>query len=76
MLGEKHQEALLFKHIATLKTDAPLFKNVTELQWNGPTSAFEEFTEKAGEPRLLERAKAVAAKIIQLPDMAQDGLYK
>jgi 5'-3' exonuclease len=64
VLGEKHEQALLFKHLATLKTDAPLFNNATELQWQGPTEKFAEFTAKAGEPRLLERAKAVAAKVI------------
>ncbi|HUP12936.1 MAG TPA: 5'-3' exonuclease H3TH domain-containing protein, partial [Niastella sp.] len=62
VLGEKHEQALLFKKLATLKTDAPVFQNVTELKWLGPTKKFAEFTAKAGEPRLLERAKAVAAK--------------
>lgn len=64
VLGEKHQQAMLFKQLATLKTDAPTFKNIIELKWLGPTSKFAEFTAKAGEPRLLERAKAVAAKLI------------
>ena len=65
VLGEKKEQALLFKLLATLKTDAQLFNKVNELHWHGPTSKFAEFTAKAGEPRLLERAKAVAAKIIQ-----------
>lgn len=34
-------------------------------KWLGPTSAFAEFTAKAGEPRLLERAKALTATAIQ-----------
>lgn len=59
------KQALLFKHLATLRTDARLFKDVNQLQWPGPTSAFAKFTTKAGEPRLLDRAKAVAAKVIQ-----------
>jgi hypothetical protein len=56
---------LLFKHLATLKTDAPVFNNVKELKWRGPTVAFAEFTSKAAESRLLERANAVAAKVIK-----------
>ena len=58
------KQALLFKHLATLKTDAPLFDDVTQLQWRGPTPAFADFTAKAGEPALLDRAKAAAAKVI------------
>jgi len=65
VLGEQAKQALLFKHLATLKTDEPLFKDVNELLWQGPTSAFAEFTKKACEPTLLERAKAVAAKVNQ-----------
>jgi 5'-3' exonuclease len=59
------EQALLFKRLATLRTDALLFKNVNQLQWPGLTPAFAEFTVKAGEPRLLARAEAVAAKVIQ-----------
>ena len=33
--------ALLFRTLATLRSDVPLFKNVDELQWTGPTPAFE-----------------------------------
>ena len=62
-LAGNYKQALLFKRLATLKTDAKLFKNVGELKWNGPLSAFAKFTAKAGEPRLLTRAKKVAEKI-------------
>jgi 5'-3' exonuclease len=64
VLEGQRKQALLFKRLATLKTDTRLFNDVNKLQWRGPTSAFDEFTFKVGEPRLLERAKAVAAKII------------
>ncbi len=40
-LREKHEEALLFRKLATLRTDIQLFKNVDELRWAGPTPAFE-----------------------------------
>src|SRR5688500_5083416 len=40
ILGAEQERALLFKLLATLKTDAPLFANVDELEWHGPTPAF------------------------------------
>lgn len=35
-------QALLFRRLATLRTDIPLFSDVGELKWNGPTPAFDE----------------------------------
>jgi 5'-3' exonuclease len=64
VLGEHRKNALLFKRLATLRTDAPLFKKVSELQWRGPTSTFSKFTKKFNEPRLLTRANTLAAKLV------------
>jgi 5'-3' exonuclease len=64
VLGEKHAQALLFKRLATLRTDALLFDDVDQLKWRGPTPAFIKFTEKIVEPRLLERANELATKIL------------
>ncbi len=55
VLGEARERALLFKHLATLRTDAPLFEDVDELEWRGPTSGFATWAETIGEKRLLER---------------------
>ena len=66
VLGQKREQALLFKRLATLITNEPLFRDVKELQWHGPTSAFAEFATKIGEPALLERATAAAAKVIDV----------
>lgn len=63
VLDEHRQQALLFKRLATLRTDAPLFDDVEELRWKGPTSTFAKFTKKLGEPRLRERAKALEEKL-------------
>src|SRR3954462_14566310 len=52
--------ALLFKDLATLRTDAPLFKKVETLRWRGPTPAFAAWAEKMDAPRLLERAEKAA----------------
>jgi 5'-3' exonuclease len=42
-LATERDRALLFRTLATLRTDIPLFKNVDELQWNGPTAGFPPF---------------------------------
>ena len=47
--------ALLFKDLATLRTDAPLFRRVDELRWKGPTSSFAAVIEKIGDARLAAR---------------------
>ena len=56
VLGERRAEALLFKELATLRTDAALFDDVDELAWRGPASAFPALVERIADPRLLERA--------------------
>ncbi len=57
VLGKKRKQALLFKRLATLRTDAKLFKNMSELRWRGPTPAFAAFCKKIGDEKLLDRAK-------------------
>ena len=52
---DRRELALLFKNLATLRTDAPLFADVDELRWAGPTESFAAFAELAGEPGLVER---------------------
>ena len=58
VLGNSSALALLFKRLATLRTDAPLFRDVDELRWRGPTDAFPASVERLGEPRLLQRCLA------------------
>jgi 5'-3' exonuclease len=40
-LRQHREEALLFRQLATLRTDVPVFETVDELAWRGPTPAFE-----------------------------------
>ncbi len=61
VLGENRDLALLFKTLATLRTDAPLFRKVDALRWRGPTGAFAEWAERMEAPRLLERCEKAAA---------------
>jgi 5'-3' exonuclease len=54
---ENLQRALLFKTLATLRTDAPLFKTVEELRWRGPTKSFPSMAEKIGDARIVTRVQ-------------------
>ena len=60
VLGENRDRALLFKDLATLRTDAPLFGNVEELRWRGPTREFAATAERIGDPGLLARTERAA----------------
>lgn len=55
VLGAKRGQALLFKRLATLRIDEPLFRNVDELRWRGPTPAFASMAAKMDAPRLVAR---------------------
>ncbi|HUP61951.1 MAG TPA: 5'-3' exonuclease H3TH domain-containing protein [Thermoanaerobaculia bacterium] len=55
-LIEHREHALLFRTLATLRTDAPLFDEVEQLRWNGPTPGFAAFAERIGAPELITRA--------------------
>jgi 5'-3' exonuclease len=39
-LAENRELVFLFRRLATLRTDIPLFESVDELQWSGPTPSF------------------------------------
>jgi 5'-3' exonuclease len=56
VLGDRRGQALLFKDLATLRTNAPLFHSVDELRWRGPTDAFAASAARLGDTRLLERS--------------------
>ena len=56
--------AMLFKDLATLRTDAPLFENVDELIWRGATPEFAAVAEKMGSARLLKRVRQLEMRLI------------
>jgi len=56
ILGERRAQALLFKQLAILRTDARLFADVDELRWRGPTDAFAACAAELGDARLLDRS--------------------
>ena len=61
------ERALLFKRLATLRSDAPLFSDVDALRWRGPTPAFPAFSEKIGDPKLLPRVAALTGALAAEP---------
>ncbi len=40
-LARDRELVMLFRTLATLRTDLPLFEDVDQLRWNGPTAAFD-----------------------------------
>ncbi|HLY93119.1 MAG TPA: 5'-3' exonuclease H3TH domain-containing protein [Candidatus Angelobacter sp.] len=49
-------EALLFRTLATLRLDVPVFDTVDELRWQGPRAGFQEFAGRLRSPALVDRA--------------------
>jgi 5'-3' exonuclease len=45
-LAESRELVLLFRTLATLRTDIPLFDDVDELRWRGPTERFAELARR------------------------------
>jgi 5'-3' exonuclease len=60
-LGEQRERALLFRTLATLRTDAPLGVDVDGLRWGGPRPGFAAWAARLGSPALHERAGHLAA---------------
>jgi 5'-3' exonuclease len=54
-------DALLFRTLATLRLDVPMFDEVDELRWNGPHESFEEQCRRMKSPDLLSRATRARA---------------
>jgi 5'-3' exonuclease len=51
-------DALLFRKLATLRVDAPVFDSVDELQWKGTRSEFERWCKRMNAPDLQRRVSA------------------
>lgn len=66
VLGENRNRALLFKNLATLRTDAKLFESVDELEWRGPTAAFAGVCEQLDAADLWRKAEAATAAFLKL----------
>jgi 5'-3' exonuclease len=60
-LSRERERALLFRTLATLRTDIPLFDNVDQLRWNGPTPAFADLAARLDAAR-TEPGKSAARR--------------
>jgi 5'-3' exonuclease len=56
LLFNAWDDALLFRKLATLRLDAPVFESVDELRWRGPRRSFDEQCRVMGSPDLFGRA--------------------
>ncbi len=63
VLGANQERALLFKDLATLRTDAPLFSDVEQLRWTGPTDSFPAVAERIGDARLATRVEELKDRL-------------
>jgi 5'-3' exonuclease len=53
-LHQQRGQALLFRTLATLRTDAPTFTGVDELRWTGPTKEFESLVARLENRKRLQ----------------------
>jgi 5'-3' exonuclease len=63
VLGKHRDRALLFKKLATLRTDVELFSDVDELRWRGPTADFAAAAKRLGDERLIARSEKAAGPV-------------
>lgn len=57
------QDALLFRTLATLRLDVPVFAAVEDLRWKGPRSDMEKFSQRLNSPTLLATARRLATSV-------------
>jgi 5'-3' exonuclease len=50
VLADEREHAYLFRTLATLRTDIPLFESVDELHWKGPTPGFSALAARLDPP--------------------------
>jgi 5'-3' exonuclease len=62
-LGDNRERALLFKTLATLRVDAPLFGDVEELRWRGVTPDFASVAETLEDARLAPRVLELQSRL-------------
>jgi 5'-3' exonuclease len=69
-LFEQWDDAVLFRQLATLRLDVPVFDNVNQLAWIGPGPDFEQYCERMQAPYLFARALAVRRAKSSVPAAA------
>lgn len=56
-LNEQREAALLFRTLATVRTEIPLFEDVDELRWRGPTDGFPEIGKRLDSAKTVRKPK-------------------
>ena len=56
------EDALLFRTLATLRLDTPVFNSVEDLRWRGPRPDFEEHCRRMKSPGLFDRAGVLLSR--------------
>jgi 5'-3' exonuclease len=64
-------DALLFRTLATLRIDVPLFDTVDDLRWNGPRPEFKKLCQSMEAPDLFSRAMAAVSAAPPKVDILQ-----
>jgi len=59
-LREQWDNALLFRRLARLRNDAPLFEEISEIAWRGPADSFNAFCRRLDASRLPGRAQSLS----------------
>jgi 5'-3' exonuclease len=54
-LSQRREEALLYRQLATLRTDVPLKEKLSDLKWQGAYDRLKEVCQKLGDERIPER---------------------
>jgi 5'-3' exonuclease len=54
-------DALLFRKLATLRLDVPVFASIEEMRWKGPQPDFDAYARRLNMPGLVERVAAAQA---------------
>ena len=56
-------DALLFRTLATLRLDVPVFNTIDDLRWPGPASDFGRTSQRLNSSNLFDRAHAAKFKL-------------
>jgi 5'-3' exonuclease len=62
-LSRDWENALLFRKLATLRTDIPLFDDVEQLRWNGPKPEFEAIAAELDGAKTVSREGSIKSSI-------------
>jgi 5'-3' exonuclease len=82
-LAREQERALLFRRLATLRTDISLFKDVDQLRWSGPTPAFAGLAARLDEAKIEKRwsregrsPKTLTGQSMTEPSMSRQAISR